>query len=190
MKDPNTVLNDYVTDMAAVETHIQQAVKHQLGTDAVKSHPEAQRVLEQLNQTLQRHITALEGVVDKTEGGNIKETVKEAIGNVLGVAAGLYDKVRTDKASRAVRDTYTATNLAAISYHMLHTTALGLKEQRVADMAISHLKDLTPILVDLSKVVCNVVAKELAAENKIFDPTVAPKAISNTQTAWSGEHVS
>jgi hypothetical protein len=190
MKDPQAVLNTYVTDMAAVETHIQEAVERQLNTDDINDYPEARRVLQQLHDTLGRHVTALEGVIDQTKGGNVKEAVKEAIGNVLGFAAGMYNKVRTDKASRAVRDTYTATSLAAISYHMLHTTALGLKDQRVANMAVSHLKDLAPLLVELSKVVCHVVAKELAAEDKIFDGTVGNQAVQNTQEAWSPSNVS
>jgi hypothetical protein len=189
MKDPNKVITGYVTDMAAVEQHIADAVQRQLNTEALNQFPEARRTLQNLHETLQRHIQSLERVVDQKETGNFMENVKEAIGSVLGIAAGLYDKIRTDKVSRMVRDTYTATNLATISYQMLHTTALGLKDQRVADLALDNMKDLTPILVELSQVVCTVVAKELASENKVFDGTVGDKAISNTQEAWSRTNV-
>ena len=189
MKNPTQVLNTYLTDMHAVEEHIAEALERQLNGEAIKKYPEATRVVTALHATLQRHAGALEAKVEASEGGNIKDALKEALGEALGFAAGLYDKVRRDTVSRMIRDDYTATSLAAISYHMLHTTALGLKNDDVASMALRHLKDLTPHLVDLSKVVCHVVAKELADEDKIFDGTVGDQAVRNTQEAWSGEHV-
>jgi len=185
MKDPNTVLTNYLSDMAAVEEHIFEATERQLKTENLKRYPEAVAVLQTLNQTLQRHLDTIHREIESHGKGDVKEMVKKAVTGALGFIAGIYDKIRTDEASRMIRDTYTATNLAAISYHMLHTTALGLKEQRVADMAINHLRELTPILVELSQVVCSVVARELANEGKVFDGTVGDKAIENTQEAWS-----
>lgn len=185
MKDPNTVLNTYVADMAAVEQHIHDAITRQLDGDTMTQFPDARRVTEELKSTLERHIATLKREHDSRDGGDFAEIIKKAVGSAMGAVAGLYDKVRTDKVSRMVRDNYTATSLAVISYHMLHTTALGLKNDRVADMALNHLRDLTPILVDLSQVVCSVVASELANEDKIFDGTVGPQAVQNTQEAWS-----
>jgi hypothetical protein len=189
MKDPKDVLNGYVADMAAVERHILDAVTRQLDGDAMNQYPDARRVTEGLQSTLRRHLDTLERELESKDGSDIIETVKKVVGSALGVIAGIYDKVRTDEVSRMIRDNYTATSLAAISYHMLHTTALGLKDERVADMALNHLRDLTPILVDLSQVVCTVVAAELAHEDKVYDGTVGPKAIENTQEAWSASWV-
>lgn len=189
MKNPDVVLSTYLSDMHAVEKHILEAVERQLNDDDLKSFPEASRVVTTLQSTLKRHCAALEANIDTRDSGNVQKAVKEAVGGALGFVAGLYDKVRDDQVSRMIRDDYTATSLAAVSYHMLHTTALGLKNQEVADLALRNLKDLTPILVELSKVVCDVVAKELAAESKVFDGTVGAQAIRNTQEAWSGPHV-
>ncbi|HEX8385058.1 MAG TPA: hypothetical protein VF576_02685 [Rubricoccaceae bacterium] len=188
--DRTSILNTYVTDMAAVETHILSAVDRQLESDDTKKYPDAVRVLTTLRTTLNAHTESLERYNERTEGGGFKEAAKEALGAALGVAAGLYDQIRTDKVSRMIRDTYTATSLAAISYHMLHTTALGLKNQEVADLALRNLKGLTPILVDLSKVVCTVVADELDDEDKVYTASIADQAVRNTQTAWSSENVS
>ncbi|MEM1042590.1 MAG: hypothetical protein AAGI91_08175 [Bacteroidota bacterium] len=190
MKNPNEVLHAYLTDMHAVESHILEAVERQLNGEAIKDYPEAGRVVRTVHTTLEQHTTALQNLIEaRQDGASIKGALKEALGDALGFAAGLYDKVRPDEVSRMIRDNYTALGLAAVSYHMLHTTALGLKNDNVASMALRHLKDLTPVLVDLSKVVCHVVAKELADEDKVFDGTVGPQAVSNTQEAWSGNHV-
>lgn len=188
--DRQAIINDYVTDMLAVEKHILEAVERQLESDATARYVDARSTLGTVKNTLSRHVSALEAYNEASEGGGLKETLKEAMTGALGVAAGLYDRVRNeDKVSRMIRDTYTALGLASISYHMLHTTALGLKNQRLADLALSHLKDLSPLVVELSKVVCLVVAHELADEDKTLDATVGPEAVRNTQRAWDGEHV-
>ena len=59
----------------------------------------------------------------------------------------------------------------------------------VGAMALSNLKDLTPILVDLSKVVCTVVADELDDEDKVYTASVGEQAVKDTQEAWSGRAV-
>ena len=185
--DRTEILNTYATDMAAVETHILEAVERQLGSDDTSRYPDAVRVLTTLKTTLDRHVSGLESYLDGTEGGGIKEAVKEAVLGALGVAAGFYDQIRqTDKVSRMVRDSYTATSLAAISYHMLYTTALALKADDLAALALSNLKDLTAIIGDLSEAVCTVVASELTDEDKTIDPNVGPEAVRATQKAWAG----
>lgn len=189
--DTQDILNGYATDMAAVETHIAEAIERQLASDETQRYPSAVATLSTLHTTLRAHVDALEQYNSGTEGGGIAEAVKEAVTGALGVAAGVYDMLRgTDKVSRMVRDTYTATSLAAVSYHMLYTTALGLKDDRLAGLALANLRGLTPLMVDLSKVVCTVVAAELTAEGKLIDPTVADEAIAATQEAWSADAVS
>ncbi len=188
--DRTQILNQYVTDMAAVEQHILDAVDGQLDSDDTARYPDAVRVLTALQTTLRHHVASLESYNESTEGGGLLEAAKEALGSALGTAAGLYNQVRkTDKVSRMIRDSYTATGLAAISYHMLHTTALGLKEPRLAQLALTNLKGLTPVLVELSKVVCTVVAEELDDEDRVFTSSVGQEAVRNTQEAWSGEVV-
>ena len=190
MKDRTTVINNYVTDMHAVEKHILEATERQLAEDETSKYPDAVRVITSLKTTLENHVRSLEQFNDRTEGGGLKEAVKEAVTGALGVAAGFYDQLRnTDQVSRMIRDDYTATSLAAVSYHMLYTSALALKADDLAALALRNLKDLTPILVDLSKVVCTVVAAEMADEDKSLDASVGAEAVRKTQEAWSAETV-
>ena len=187
--DRQHLLNQYATDMAALTGHIREAVEHQRDSDSTDPYTQLNPLLDEIITTMNTQQKALEGYVDTTEGGGVLEAAKEAFLGVLGEAAGLIDRLRqTDKVSRMVRDDYTALSLAAVSYHMLHTTALGLKDQDLADLAVRHLGQITPILVRLSKVVCHVVAQELNAEDRILDPTVADEAVRNTQRMWSPEH--
>ena len=183
--DRTAVINSYVTDMASVETHIAEAVERQLADDETKKYPDAIRVLTSLHTTLQSHVSKLEAFNEGTEGGGVKEAVKEAVLGALGVAAGFYDQIRQqDTVSRMIRDSYTATGLAAISYHMLYTTALAVKNDRLSTLALANLKDLTGLIGELSEVVCTVVAKELVDQDKAIDPTVGQQAVEATQKAW------
>ena len=184
--DRTEIINDYVTDMSAVETHILRAVERQLESDDTARFPVAVRVLTDLKTTLESHVAALDRFNEGTEGGGLKETVKEVVTGALGVAAGFYDQIRqTDKVSRMVRDSYTATSLAAVSYHMLYTTALALKANDLASLALRNLTDLTKVIGDLSEAVCRVVAQELTDEDKTIDATVGDEAVRATQRAWS-----
>ncbi|HLA64796.1 MAG TPA: hypothetical protein VK610_10245 [Rhodothermales bacterium] len=180
------ILDGYVTDMAAVENHILSAAERQVAAESTARYPEAKAPLEALAAVLRQHVAALKAYNGETPSeGTLAEVAKEALTDVIGFAAGIYDQLRQeDRVSRMVRDTYTALGLATVSYHMLHTTALGLKEHRLADLAIAHLRDLTPHAVELSKAVCLVVAHELADEDKTLDPNVGPEAVRRTHEAW------
>ena len=187
--DRQHLLNQYATDMAALTGHIREAVEHQRDTVDFDAYPQLSPTLDRIIATMDRQQKALEGYNDNTEGGGLLETAKEAFLGILGEAAGLIDRLRqTDRVSRMVRDDYTTLSLAAVSYHMLHTTALGLKDARLADLAVKHLGEITPVLVELSKVVSVVVVRELNEEDRIIDASVPDEAIANTQKMWSPEH--
>jgi hypothetical protein len=183
--DRTQILTGYVTDMGAVEKHILEAVERQLANEDTKKYPTAMTSLEGLRATLARHVEVLENYDNGSTRAGILETVKNAATGALGVAAGFYNQLRqTDTVSRSVRDTYTAVGLATISYEMLFTTALALKDQPLAELALRHLEQLTPHTIELSKVVCEVVARELTDEDKTLDPSVGPEAVRRTQEVW------
>ena len=187
--DRQDILNGYATDMHAVEKHILEAIERQYSDDDVKKYPEANRLIGEIKATMQRHIAALEPYIEAKDG-DLKDAVKGAAFKALGVAAGFWDQIRQqDEVSRMIRDDYAALSFAAVCYHMLHTTALALKDQRLADLSGNHLKDITPLIVDASKTICLVVARELADEDKAIDGSVGPKAVKNTQEAWSSQYV-
>lgn len=191
MTERKDTLRQYVSDMLSVEKHILEAVKRQVGDKRVKEHPEARELIHSIQQTTNRHVNTLDRHLT-TLGGD-KESpakpAKEAVTAALGVAAGLVDKVRTDKVSKMLRDDYTALNLAAISYTMLHTTGLALQDTDTAELALEHLKAWTPLITKINEVTPHVVAKELTNVSASVDMNVGQEAVRNTQTAWESEHV-
>jgi hypothetical protein len=191
MTDKNRdALRPYLADMAAVEKHILEALERQHKDDDIRQFPTAHQWLDRTMGLLRQHVNAIEDHLKGFPGGGAASTVKEAVTGVLGAIAGIYDKVRKDTASRALRDDYTALSLATISYTMLHATALGLRQGATAELALRQLKDLTPLLVELSQLLPPIVLKELSFEGYDIDLGLGQNAVRNTQEAWSSEHTS
>lgn len=187
MKDNREALRPYVADMAAVEKHILEAIERQRNDDDIKQFPDAHQLVGRIESVLKSHVQSLESHIQGYSGGGAAATVKEAVTGVLGVFAGLYDKVRKDTASRALRDDYTALSLAAVSYSMLHATALGLSQGTAAELALRNLKELTPLLMELGLVIPSVVVKELSFEGYTIDTSAGQLAARNVREAWASE---
>ncbi|MBK9711983.1 MAG: hypothetical protein IPO81_11780 [Kouleothrix sp.] len=188
MRDNKDILQQYVSDMVSLDKHILEAVERQLEDQRLGSFPEARQVVSRIKQMLDSHLSGLKGEL-KSLGGEESGPVKEAVSAVAGVAAGLYDKVRHDPVSKMLRDDYTALSLAAISYTMLHTTALALKHQSIAELGLRGLRDVTPLIVDISQVIPGLVIKDLEDEQVLLDRAVGQEAVRKTQQAWSADHI-
>ncbi|MCX6046768.1 MAG: hypothetical protein NT075_16815 [Chloroflexi bacterium] len=187
MDDRKETIQHYVSDMIATEKHIQEAVKRQIDDESVKEQPEARELVSQIAMVLQSHISQLEKHEEQLGGGGAG--IKDAVTSTLGVMAGLYDKVRSKQVSRMLRDDYTALNLAAISYTMLHTTALGLNDRTTADVALRNLKDITPLVTQINQVIPQIVTRELLEDHPGLSMSSGQEAKRNTQEAWSADHI-
>jgi hypothetical protein len=185
----NEMLVGYMNDMLAVERELHAVFRRQKEDGRVKRYPDSAALLSRIEDTIDDHLRALSTGI-KRLGGD-ESVLKKAVGAVLGVAGGLYDKVRMDdKVSRMLRDDYTALNFATVCYEMLHTTALALRDEQTADLALAHLKDYTPLIVGLSDEMPRLLIRELTDEGKVpADSGAAEQAARNTRAAWSGASV-
>jgi ferritin-like metal-binding protein YciE len=184
MKDNKEALRPYVADMVAVEKHILEAVERQRNDDDVKQFPEALQLVGRVESVLKSHVQSLESQLQGTPGGGAAGAVKQAVTGVLGAIAGVYDKVRKDTASRALRDDYTALSLASVSYGMLHATALGLSQGTVAELAKSNLEEVNSLIMELGLVMPRIVLKELSFEGYSIDTGAADQAVKNLEESW------
>jgi ferritin-like metal-binding protein YciE len=188
MSERQDTLQQYVSDMLAVERHILPALENQAKDDRYAKFPEARRVVNKIEATIRSHIDGLEQHL-KRLGGDPASPVKSAVTAALGVAATVIEKVRTDPVSKNLRDDYTVLSLASVSYTMLHTTGQALRDQATAELAVNYLRDYTPLISEINEVVPLVVVSELRDETELLDPDAAKHAIKRTQEAWEGEHV-
>lgn len=187
MKDNREALRPYIADMVALDKHIVEALERQQKDDDIKQFPNALQLVNKALGLLNQNVKTLESQLEGYGGGSAAGAVKETVTGVLGAIAGLYDKVRKDTASRALRDDYTALSLACVSTTMLHTTALGLRQGAVAEIALRQLQGLTPLIMELSQIIPPVVLKELSFEGYEIETGLAQQVLRNTQQAWASE---
>ena len=188
MSERQDTLQQYVSDMLAVERHILPAFENQSKDDRMAKYPEARRLVNKIEATVNSHINGLKQHLENL-GGDAASPVKSAMTAALGVAASVIENMRTDPVSKNLRDDYTALNLAAIGYTMLHTTGQALMDDQTADLAAAFLMDYTPLITEINEVIPEVVVSELRDETELLDPDAAMRATERTQQAWRGDHV-
>jgi ferritin-like metal-binding protein YciE len=181
-RDRNEAINSYITDMLALEDHIEKAIKSQLAD--LKDYPDILTELRQIHRKIEHHISDLRMLSDRRNAGGVVESVKRAGAAVAGAAAGLIDLLRTEGLPKNLRDDYTAFNLASIGYLMLHTTALALDDQETADLAQQHLRDYAETIMRLNALVPAAVVRYLQREGLQAREGVVPQVNQTIEQIW------
>lgn len=173
---------DYLGDMVAVESHIEEALDRQLEMET--KHPQAAAAIREFHDMVKANRDALKAHQEQT-GSTVGNPIIEAGSAVLGKVAGLIDKVRADTASKALRDDYTAFNLAAVSYTMLQATALGLGDQATATLAANGLRGHAKAVQKINQIIPSVVIWELEQDgNQITNKGAAEQVRASLDKIW------
>jgi ferritin-like metal-binding protein YciE len=176
---------DYVGDMVALESHIEEALDRQL--TETQDDPEAHAAVQRFHAMVKGHRDALIALQEET-GSTAGNPIKAAGSALLGKAAGVINLVRTEGISKALRDDYAAFSLAAISYSMLHTTALGLGNPQVASLAKQSLTDYAGAIERINEILPGVVARELEKDDHQVQQGAAAATRTMVSKAWASRH--
>jgi ferritin-like metal-binding protein YciE len=172
---------DYVGDMAALESHIEEALDRQL--TEVKDDPVALAAVRDFHDMVKRHRDTLKAMEEES-GKTIGTPIKEAGAALFGKAAGIIDLLRTEGISKGLRDDYAAFSLAAISYSMLHTTATALGDSRVASLAERHLRDHADAIMRINEIMPGVVIRELEKDGHRADNAAVEATREAVLRSW------
>ena len=172
---------DYVGDMAALESHIEEALDRQL--NEVKDDPIARAAVQEFHDTVKAHRDTLKGMEEEI-GKTIGSPIKEAGAALFGKAAGIIDLIRKEGVSKSLRDDYAAFSLAAISYSMLHTTATALGDQRVAALAERYLQDHARAIMRINEIMPGVVIRELQKDGHQADNAAEEATQAMVTRSW------
>jgi len=179
-------INSYVTDMQALEEHLEQALSAQL---EALDNDEFRAELRHIHSVTKQHIETLNELSERRQGGaqGISKTIKRAASSVLGLGAAAIDLVRTEQLPKNLRDDYAAVSLASIGYVMLHTTALSLGDTEVANVALSHLQDHARSTMTLHNIVPRAVIKFLKEDGLPADDSVLSEVGRNIEEVWEAK---
>jgi ferritin-like metal-binding protein YciE len=172
---------DYVSDMAALESHIEEALDRQL--IEFKDDPAALAAVRAFHDMVKQHRDTLKTMEEET-GKTIGTPIKEVGAALIGKAAGIINFVRTEGISKGLRDDYAAFSLAAISYSMLHTTATALGDSRVASLAERHLRDHADAIMRINDVMPGVVTRELEKDGHRADDAAVQATREAVLRSW------
>jgi ferritin-like metal-binding protein YciE len=182
-EDTQKQLADWVGDIVTLESHIEEAMDHQikLKSDNTELTSTLQRFHDTVRASKYRAVDYQKGI-----GSTPGNPIIKAGATILGKAAGLIDKIRHDSISKSLRDDYSAFNMAAISYTMLHTTAMAVGDARTQQFAGEGLKTYAGLVQDINRVIPLAVAVELKDNGDI--PGVDTSVVDNCRTfidsAW------
>jgi hypothetical protein len=178
----------HLSDLKATYEHVLHAVDLQSNEEHIVSKPEAAKMVAHTKSELTALCNQLEQELKilGQPGGN--STIKEAVTTLLGKIAGAWNHARDYKASRGLRDAYTALSLCAAATTTLHGFALVVNDVKIANLALSHQETLSNLIIAYSKEIPKVSARETASLfGKTLDPSVQMQAVENTQRIWSGQ---
>ena len=178
------ILRPYLNDMVALEGEILAALKKQREDERVRGDEGIASVLDRIHAVTSTHLQTLEEHIAAV-GSETGAALKGAVASVTGTVAGIYDLLRKHPMSRMLRDDYTALQLASVSYSMLYTTALALRDLAIANVALRHLQEKRPLLGELHDVIPAVVIRELSEEKAEVDISVLETARKNIREASS-----
>jgi len=166
MTDHKNHLRDHVSAMLAVETELREAFRRQEQENTeLRRFAAAHQIVARAGDIIDRHIAALRDCLERL--GADESALEQAVGGVLGAAAGLYDKMRSESAvSGVLRADHAALSFATVCYEMLLTTALTMKDVQTAHLALRHLKDYAPLTLALGTAVPQVLVGELATDGQ------------------------
>src|SRR3712207_2865248 len=153
-------ITKYLGDLHALESHGYEAISRQVDNLKDTGHQDAYRGTVELKGMLERHLAALEARLTAL-GGSPTGPVKYAVSAVVGVAAGVYNKVRDGEASKSIRDDYPFFSHTAIAYLMLHTTALGFGDRETGSLAEQGYRDAARAIGAIDRFMPPLVLQEL-----------------------------
>jgi ferritin-like metal-binding protein YciE len=172
---------DYLGDLIAVETHIEQALDHQL--KLTQDDPTVGPVIQQFHDMVRDQLKELRALQPE-EGTTAGNPVIAAGATILGKVAGIIDMVRTEAISKALRDDYTAFNLAAMSHSMFLATATTLGDTKAAEVAQRHLTNYAGAVQKINQIIAGVVINELAKDGHPVEAKVTADVTSTIDRAW------
>ncbi len=181
-RDKNEAINSYITDMLALEDHIEKAIRGQL--EDLKDYPNVTGELKQVHHTIEHHISDLKQLSERRIGGGPSDLIKRAGSAVLGLGAAAIDLVRREGLPKNLRDDYTAFSLASIGYVMLHTTGMALDDREVAELARQHFSDYAEAVTRLHNIIPAAVVQYLKEDGLPVREGVVPEISRTIEEVW------
>jgi ferritin-like metal-binding protein YciE len=164
-EDQRELLFGYVSDMVALDSDIEAALDKQLGL--TKSDSLAGPLVRGFHDAVRDQRNMMVDLRNGLGEEQAASALKEKGATVIGAVTGVIDKFRSEGIAKALRDDYTAFNLAAVSYTMLMTTAKAAGSPDVVSAAEKGLRIYAASAQKINQAIPSVVLAELASKGQV-----------------------
>ncbi len=176
----------YISDLRVTTEHALKAIRKQKETSDVQSGSPGFELRQKMEEVLMKQVEDLEKAEKMYD--EVPSKLKEKVSDATGFVAGLIGNVRTDPASKQMRDNYTALGMISAGTTMLKTVALADDNKELQEIAGKHLRELAKLTVSVSKMIPVATAKEIIDDEQEAK-RIGNLAIEKTQKAWSTENM-
>jgi len=175
-------ISDWLGDIVALESHVEEAMDGQLKLDGS---PELTGAIQRFHDTVRdskHRAEAYQNQYGSTAGNPVIKKGSE----LLGKAAGLVDKLRKDSVSKALRDDSTAYNHLATAYAMLHTTAMAFNDSESVTFAEEGLRTYARLVQDLNHMMPAAIVYDLTVGDHapVIDAGVVDQCRATVYGIW------
>jgi len=171
---------DSISDVVSLERHFEDVLDLQITIDA------APAIISTIHDTVHDSRMRAEDFRESYSDSPAMSVLKQDL-DLLGKAISLIESVRKETISNSLRNDFVACNLAAVSYSMLHTTAIALENEDVAAFAAEGLRTYARLITEIGIALPSAVVRELVGTSgaESIDANAAAIATSQQQGLWS-----
>jgi ferritin-like metal-binding protein YciE len=174
---------DWVGDIVALESHVEEAMDRQLKLES--TNPAMTAAIKRFHDTV-RDSKRRAVAYQEQYGSEPGNPIIKAGSALLGKAAGVIDLMREDGVSKALRDDITAYNLLATSYTMLHTTAMALEDTGTQTFAEQGLRTYAGLVQEINHLLPEAVLADLKDndDHPLQNTNVVEECRETIQRIW------
>ncbi len=182
MTEQKDILLKYLSEQISIEEDLYALIQEQLVELESTDYDDAKKILRQASQLLEKHFTPLNQLLDKLEKIPKSLQLKNNARSIQ--LAKKSTETCSGYVASILRDDYATLNRITMSNTLLHTIALALDSTELADLSLTHLENLAPLVIEIGDLVPTILAQELCKNSPDINPAIALIALANAKRAW------
>lgn len=186
MKENTETVRGYAEDLLACHRHVVGAMTRHLEDKALAGVPGARLFVQRACDTLNWNISVLEARIKQLGGPDLVGQAEQALTRITGFMAGVYGRMRGERASRMLRDNSTALSFLMVCSSMLHATAGAMGDIETVRTTRDVMQKLPSLLMEVNDLIPRAVVLELAADHRSLNLSASEATIIETKQLWRG----
>jgi hypothetical protein len=173
------IVSRWINEIVSLEEHIDSMLRRQAKV------PTAPSVIRNLYETV--HENRIRAETFRHRFREPADSPEQQGLTLLATSPVLTERIGNDNMSHVLRNDFVVCNLAAVMYSMLHTAAIAMESETVAEFAARGLRTYAGTIANIARALPGAVVGELVESrtNSTIDANAAAIAASQQQELWA-----